>query len=212
MGLTDPTLLKRLSELMAGEFHNLAQARAEPIWYVPLTVWQRPVALFADSVTLFLEQANLTAGQAPYRQRILRLMVLPSGGLRGQYYALDQPSAYQGGGQTPEQLRSLQPESLEKLPHCWVDIQPDVTPKALPEASLEPPIASAFTARPQTRCHFTYQTQAICVELGFDIQQTGEAVTLLSHEKGINSQTGQATWGALMGPFRLVKQRAFELV
>lgn len=196
----DLTDLYRLAELMAGVFNNQAQAQADPTWYVPLMVWQRPVALFSDSITLFLEQANPTINQSPYRQRVLRLSLTPAEGIRGQYYALKEPTQYQGGGQSPERLQSLDADALMALPSCWVSVSPG--------HGVGDTREQKFEARPQDRCTFTYRAQTICIELGFDIYQTADITHLLSYEKGVDPQTGRATWGALMGPFDFVKQQA----
>ncbi|MDY7021511.1 MAG: CpcT/CpeT family chromophore lyase, partial [Cyanobacteriota bacterium] len=34
-----------LARYLAGEFDNIAQASAEPVWYVPLYLWHRPLPI-----------------------------------------------------------------------------------------------------------------------------------------------------------------------
>mgnify|MGYP001796534617 CR=1 FL=1 len=200
--------LRQLAALMAGEFDNLVQARAEPTWYVPLTVWQRPISTFPNSFTLFMEQANQTVHQRPYRQRVLRLQRTPDGRIRGQYYALREPDRYWGGGQDPDRLKSLQSDELELLPQCWVTVAIAPTQPDLP-CKFED---RKFEARPEEQCTFSYRNQTICIELGFDIYRTQGTTYLLSYEKGINPETNQAVWGALMGPFHLIKRQDFPLL
>ncbi|MEM9904692.1 MAG: chromophore lyase CpcT/CpeT [Cyanobacteria bacterium P01_D01_bin.44] len=196
--------LTTLGNYLAGEFENKAQAVADPAWYVHLHVWQRPTRLFAsDSLTLFLEQANMMAQQAPYRQRILRLQQTAEG-LRGQYYALKQPLAFQGGGQTPAKLQTLTSDDLDYLPHCWVNIQPKPMADGQCRFKATPPA--------NTLCSFEYQGQTKYVQLGFAVgpADTGAHIELLTYDKGIDPDTQRGLWGALMGPFRLIKQADYQ--
>ncbi|MEM9163997.1 MAG: chromophore lyase CpcT/CpeT [Cyanobacteria bacterium P01_F01_bin.4] len=196
--------LTTLGNYLAGEFENQAQAAAAPTWYVRLRVWQRPTRLFAsDSLTLFLEQANAIAQQAPYRQRILRLQQRAEG-LRGQYYALKEPLAFQGGGQTPAKLQTLTPDDLDYLPDCWVTIQPQPMAGGQYHFKATPPA--------DTLCSFEYQGQKKYVQLGFDVgpTDTGAQIELLVYDKGLDPATKRGLWGALMGPFRLIKQADYQ--
>ncbi|MEO0456588.1 MAG: chromophore lyase CpcT/CpeT [Cyanobacteria bacterium P01_A01_bin.114] len=204
--MANPLSLTVLGNYLAGEFENQAQAAAEPAWYVRLRVWQRPTHLFAsDSLTLFLEQANVITQQAPYRQRILRLQETAAG-LRGQYYALKHPLDFQGGGQTPAKLNALTPDDLQHLPDCWVTIQAHSIAAGLFWFKAVPPA--------DTLCSFEYQGQKKYVQLGFEVGPTSASadasIELLTHDKGIDPDTKRGLWGALMGPFRLIKQADYS--
>ncbi|EAW37818.1 chromophore lyase CpcT/CpeT [Lyngbya sp. PCC 8106] len=190
-----------LARYLAGEFDNQAQATAEPVWYVPLRLWHRPfpTPIFADSITLFVEQANALTLDQPYRQRIMQLYSSPESPehLHVQYHMLKDLKAVQGGGRHAEKLRQLTPEQLEFLPGCRLD----VTYQQLSANTYH------FKANlpENTRCCFTYQNQTIQIDLGFEAMPND----FFSYDKGINPQTGQATWGALLGPFRFVKCQDF---
>ncbi|NEP16805.1 MAG: chorismate mutase [Leptolyngbya sp. SIO4C1] len=198
--------LATLGRYLSGEFENQAQAQADPTWYIRLRVWQRPTHLFAsDSLTLFLEQANVVSQQPPYRQRVLRLQQTGAM-LQGQYYALKQPLAFQYGGEQPERLAALTPDDLILLPTCTLEV------------TAEPAAANPvwFKAVPPADrlCCFDYQGQKKYVQLGFEVgtrQTAANQVELHIYDKGIEPETGRALWGALMGPFRLVKQAAYGI-
>jgi hypothetical protein len=189
-----------LARYMAGEFENKAQAIAEPAWYVHLHLWQRPVPLFLeDSLTFFAEQANIVNLDKPYRPRILRLCSNPKSptDLQVQYYMLKDPEAIRGAGRNPEQLKQLTTEHIEFLPGCTLSVKHrQVSPN-----SYE---FSAFSAT-NTPCCFSYQGNNYQISLGFEatIQE------FRSYDKGIDSTTGKATWGALLGPFRFSKRQDF---
>ncbi|WP_413167441.1 chromophore lyase CpcT/CpeT [Capilliphycus salinus ALCB114379] len=193
--------LMALARYLAGEFDNQAQAMAEPAWYVHLHLWQRPlpIPLFKDSITLFVEQANALTPDQPYRQRMMQLYssAETTERLHVQYYMLKDLKAVQGGGRHAEKLRQLTPEQLEFLPGCRLDV------------TCEPLTANTYHFKANlpenTRCCFTYQNQTLQIDLGFEAM----ANEFLSYDKGINPQTGQATWGALLGPFRFVKRIDF---
>lgn len=192
--------LINLGKYLAGEFDNKEQALAEPIWFVHLRLWQRPVELFTDdSITLFAEQANIVNLDRPYRQRILRLKPNPDAetGLYVQYYMPKNPSALIGAGRNPDILKTLTPDQLELLPGCILAVnQQTVAPNSY-----------QFTASPlpDTRCTFTYQGNTAQVALGFEATE----LQLLTYDKGIDPETGKATWGAITGPYRYTKREQY---
>lgn len=189
-----------LGQYLTGEFDNREQALAEPIWFVHLRLWQRPVDLFTDdSITLFAEQANIVNLDRPYRQRILRLMPNPDSetALYVQYYMPKNPSALIGAGRNPDILKTLTPDQLELLPGCILSVsQQTVAPNSY-----------KFTASPlpDTRCTFTYQGNTVQVTLGFEVTE----VQLYTYDKGIDPETGKATWGAITGPYRYTKREQY---
>lgn len=195
------TYLSNIGELLSGEFDNRQQALAEPAWYVHLKLWHRRVRLFeSDSLAFFIEQVSIASGQAPYRQRLIRLQEV-DGQFIGQYYGFKQPLRFQGGAIEPDRLQAISREDLVKLPSCLVRIQPN---------------SAGFSARmpPECLCSFEYQGRQTFVQLGFDIGFSAEnegKIQFLMYDKGIDKPSGKATWGALMGPFHLVKEKAFSL-
>ena len=192
-----------LARYLAGEFDNQTQAIADPVWYVHLHLWHRPLPkpIFPDSITLFVEQANALTPAQPYRQRVMRLGSSgeSSDRLHVQYYMLKNLEAVRGGGRDVEKLRQLTPEQLEFLPGCRLDV------------TTQQPAPDAYRFRgnlpENTRCCFGYQDQTVQIDLGFEAM----AKEFLSYDKGINPQTGKATWGALLGPFRFVKRQDFAV-
>lgn len=189
-----------LAHYMAGEFDNQQQAIAEPAWYVHLRLWQRPVPLFTeDSLTLFAEQANIVNLEKPYRPRILRLQssdTTPTS-LQVQYYMLKDIEAIRGAGRNPELLRQLTLEDIEFLPGCNLTVKHQQLALNSYEFS-----ASSTTGTP---CGFSYKGNSYQVSLGFE----ATAQEFRSYDKGIDSTTGKAIWGALMGPFRFTKRQNF---
>ncbi|HEY9613057.1 chromophore lyase CpcT/CpeT [Allocoleopsis sp.] len=189
-----------LARYMAGEFDNQQQAIADPAWYVHLRLWLRPVPLFIeDSLTLFAEQANIVNLDKPYRPRILRLYPSPTppDSLQVQFYMLKDADAIRGAGRNPELLRQLTTEQIEFLPGCTLSIKQRLVAPNIYEFS-------AFSAT-DTPCSFSYQGQSYQISLGFEA--TSEEFR--SYDKGIDSATGRATWGALLGPFRFIKRQDF---
>lgn len=191
-----------LASYLAGEFDNREQAFAEPAWYVHLRLWMRPVQLFTeDSITLFAEQANIVNLNKPYRPRILRIQRSDSSmdeSLRVYYYMLKDPDQVRGAGCQPGLLNTLTSDQMELLPNCTLAVQ---VQKLSPDAYH-------FSTLPVTddSCRFTFQGATYQVFLGFKAQQQ----EFLSYDKGIDPNTGKATWGALLGPYRFTKRQDFS--
>ncbi len=193
-----PQLLT-LANYLAGEFDNREQALEEPVWYVHLRLWHRPVALFCeDSITLFAEQANILNLDRPYRQRIIRLVEGHNpDALSVQYYMPKNPGALIGAGCNPDLLNTLAPEQLEFLPGCILNVTQNTLTTNHFQFTATPP--------PETRCCFTYLGNTVQVSLGFGVTQD----EFTSYDKGIDSTTGKATWGAVLGPYRYTKRQQF---
>jgi len=203
--MTKSTELIALTSYLAGEFDNRQQAIAEPAWYVHLRLWQRPVPLFIeDSFTLFAEQASIVNLDQPYRQRLLRLYPDPAtpNSLQVQYYMLKDPVSFRGAGRNPALLRQLTPEQIEFLPSCRLRVKQ----QQLASNAYEFSTTSATT----TPCRFSYQGKNYQVALGFEATKE----EFRSYDQGIDLVTGQAIWGALLGPFCFTKRQDFasELV
>ncbi|MBE9207595.1 chromophore lyase CpcT/CpeT [Nostoc sp. LEGE 06077] len=196
-------LLITLGKYIAGEFDNREQALAEPAWYVHLRMWQRPVNLFSeDSITLFAEQANIVYLDRPYRQRILRLTAGNNfaAPLQIQYYIPKNPSALSGAGRNPALLKTLTVEQLDLLPGCILTLtQQELAPKNYKFVATQPT---------ETHCCFNYQGNNVQVSLGFE----ATAEEFYSYDKGIDSETGKATWGAILGPYRYIKREQYSVL
>lgn len=191
-----------LARYLAGEFDNQEQALADPVWYVHLRLWHRPVpiSLFPDSITLYAEQASVVNLDQPYRPRFLRLQTASNSAetLEVQYYMPKDIKAFQQGGRRREILQHIKPEQLEFLPGCKLSVSYSPAQPQIDRFKAFPP--------PDCRCNFTVEGQQYQVQLGFEV--TGN--TFFSYDKGIEPATGRGIWGALLGPFQLIKQQDFS--
>ncbi len=198
--MTSSPELIALAQYLAGEFDNREQALAEPAWYVHLRLWQIPIPIFSeDSITLFAEQANIVKLDQPYRQRIMRLTCGHNHDtpLKVQYYMPKDPAALRGAGHNPSLLQTLTPDKLDLLPDCVLNISQEIV---APNQYKFTAIAPA-----NTRCCFSYAGNTIQVSLGFEVSQQ----ELKTYDKGIDPNTGSATWGAIMGPYRYTKREQY---
>ncbi|MCU0534102.1 MAG: chromophore lyase CpcT/CpeT [Hydrococcus sp. Prado102] len=193
--------LTTLGQYLAGEFENRQQAISEPIWYVHLHLWLRPTHLFSeDSLTLFAEQANIVNLDQPYRQRLLRLRQMQENPLilQVQHYMFDDPTRVRGAGRDRDLLKQIMPETVKFLPSCTLNV--DIESIAANDYY--------FKAFPNSndRCSFTYLDRTYQVSLGFEVTND----ELKTYDKGIDPNTGEAIWGALMGPYRFTKCQDFS--
>ncbi|MBD2057144.1 chromophore lyase CpcT/CpeT [Oculatella sp. FACHB-28] len=184
--------LTALVQWLAGEFDNRKQAFEQPAWFVHLRLWQRPLRQrIQGKLALFAEQANALYLNQPYRQRVV---VFSENGdrLQAQYLALKHPNQFQGAGADTDLLNKLEASDLEPLLGCVLDI------------TLQD---NMFKARPlpESKCCFEYEGTTRQVVLGFDVGLNSFA----SYDRGVDPETGQALWGALMGPYEFSKCEDF---
>ncbi|NJR41071.1 MAG: hypothetical protein HC781_22315 [Leptolyngbyaceae cyanobacterium CSU_1_4] len=177
---------------MAGEFDNQPQARDQPAWFVHLRLWYRPLPMRIEgNLAFFAEQANALTPDRPYRQRIA-VLTEASGTLQVQYLAFKQPEKFLGAGANPGLLKSLSLEDLENLPGCRLNVSEE---------------AGKFKATPQPGepCYFQYNGATRQVVLGFEVS----AGKFWSYDRGVDPETGQGLWGALMGAYEFHQCEVF---
>lgn len=188
--------LTTLATYLAGEFSNQTQALEQPAWYVNLRLWIRPVPIFKDdSITLFAEQANVIKLDQPYRPRILRLRQKEN--LLVEFYMFKDIATARGAGQNKDLIQQITSEKIEFLPNCTLRVET----QELNNGKF------CFETTPinEEPCQVTYQGNTFQVFLGFK----ATADELQTYDKGIDPQTGQGTWGALMGAYRFTKLQSF---
>lgn len=184
-----------LGQWMAGEFNNQAQSAAQPAWFVHLRLWYRPLPQrFNGQLALFAEQANALYQHQSYRQRVAILEAIePAGQLCVRYLAFKQPDKFRGAGANPNLLRQIHSEDLEALPGCELMVRQE---------------SDRFIAQPEpdAKCCFQYEGQQRQVVLGFEVT----AAQFWSFDRGVDPETGQGLWGALLGPYEFQKCQDFS--
>ncbi len=122
------------------------------------------------------------------------------GQITAQFYSFHQPSQVLGAGADASKIDRILTADIDELPGCILQV-----------AKIDTNRFSA-TPMPDCTCQFTYpdkdgQVQTGQVELGFEVSAT----TFHSYDKGINPETQKPIWGALMGPYRYIKQQLYTL-
>lgn len=188
-------MIQTLAQWMVGEFNNRKQAIDDPVWYVHLKLWHRPVSCHIGDQCIFAEQANVLQMDQPYRQRLLVLTQETEQRIRGQYWAFKNPQKYKAAGVQPDLLESVTAQDLIELPGCKLDI----------EFNENQYIAQP---NPNLKCCFDYAGKTRQVVIGFEVQSH----RFTSYDRGVDPETGQSLWGALMGPYQFDKDKDYALL
>jgi hypothetical protein len=192
--MTNSQALVTLAQWLAGEFDNQPQAQEQPVWFVHLRLWHRPLPFrIQGNLALFAEQSNALYPENPYRQRIVVLQTTENPQqLQAQYLALKQPDRFRGAGVNPSLLNALTPDDFESLPGCVLTVtRQSGTFRAQPE--------------PDAKCYFQYDGKTRQVVLGFEVSNR----RFFSFDRGVDPDTGQSLWGALMGAYDFEKRQDF---
>lgn len=181
--------LERVQAWLAGTYSNRQQAMAQPVWFVPVTLWYIPLPhLFDQGVGFFTEQINEHFPETFYRSRVLQLLPHP---LRLENYKLRHQQTWLGASQDPIWLGRLTQADLELLPGCtlFLDRQDD--------GSFYGEMA------PDAICKLTPDGHTL-IEIEFELTAT----TFTTLDRGIDEKTGEQTWGSMAGPYRYIKKTA----
>ena len=110
--------------LQSGSFTTAQQAKLDAryetaIWHMA-QIWQQPVADPGDAprVRWLYSESWMKDAQAPYMQRISRLVAEPDGTISVRRYTLPEPQRFIGGWQDPAKFAQLAPDALAPLEGC----------------------------------------------------------------------------------------------
>ncbi|MFW5667472.1 MAG: chromophore lyase CpcT/CpeT, partial [Coleofasciculus sp.] len=116
--MTHSTDIATLARWMAADFSNQQQAFDNPPFYAHIRVFMRPLpAPLLDGVSFFVEQAYDYLLNAPYRLRVLKLMVVGDH-IEIENYTIKEPEKFYGASRDLNRLQTLTTDQLDKLPGC----------------------------------------------------------------------------------------------
>jgi hypothetical protein len=101
-----------------------------------------------------------------------------------EYRQFKDPGQFRGAGSNPTQLSRLSPSDLIPLPGCILKVTQH---------------NQTFIAKPPTDavCNFEYEGKTRQVVLGFEVSSD----RFKSYDRGVDPETGQSLWGAMLGPY-----------
>jgi CpeT protein len=177
--------LHTLANWLEGYYSNRTQAMAEPVWFVPVSLWYvRLPHLFSEGIGFFTEQFNQhTPGQF-YRSRVLQVLGDP---LRIENYKLRDQAAWAGASQDPQRLAQLSLADLEHLPGCRILVE-------------KRPDCYHGEMLPGGECRLN-PGDSTYIHIEFDLTPS----EFITWDRGFDAATGQQTWGSRAGPYRYQK-------
>jgi CpeT protein len=177
--------LHTLANWLEGYYSNRAQAMAEPVWFVPVSLWYvRLSGLFSQGIGFFTEQFNQHTPGRFYRSRVLQVLADP---LRIENYKLQDQGAWAGASQDPQRLAQLSSADLELLPGCRILVE-------------KRPDSYHGEMLPGGGCRLT-SSDSTYIHIEFDLT----AKEFITWDRGFDSTTGRQTWGSRAGPYRYQK-------
>ena len=179
--------LHTLADWMTGSFSSSAQSQADPeyrdIRLRMCRIWSERT----DGPWLYVEQAEASAMDKPYRQRIYRLAATGPQGFESYVYEMPVPLRFAGACGQDAPLASLTPEALTLKDGCAVHLTYHVC-------------SNFFTGQTQGQgCASTLRGAAYATS-EVSITQAG----IVSWDRGFDA-AGQQVWGATKGGYRFVR-------
>jgi hypothetical protein len=190
--MTHSTDIATLARWMAADFSNQEQAFANPPFFAHIRVCMRPLPVEVLSGTsFFVEQAYDFMLNDPYRVRALKLVV-KDGRIEIENYLVRDEQQFYGASRDLSRLSRLQPEHLDKLPGC--NMQVEWTGSSF-KGHVEPGKACLVVRKGMT----TY------LDSSFEI----DAEIFTSLDRGRDPETDEHLWGSIAGPFSFVRRASF---
>ena len=183
----DPAGLDELARLMAGHYTSAAQASADPD-YFDITLHMVPI--WTDRIGarwLYLEQAVTAKQDAPYRQRVYRLLPCGPCSFESAVFELPEPEKYIGAWAVAQPLADLHPSELIEREGCAVYLTRTGC-QAYSGSTCGHGCSSSLGGA-------AYATSEVVLEPG----------RLTSWDRGFDAD-GNQIWGAEKGPYVFLKQ------
>lgn len=179
--------LELLADRLSGSFSSTAQAQADPdfrdIRLRMCRIWPERT----DGPWLYVEQAEASAMEKPYRQRVYRLAATGPQAFVSHVYEIPDPSRFVGACGRDASLAGLTPDALTTKDGCAVFLTYHVC-------------SDLFTGETQGKgCASTLRGAAYATS-EVSITQAG----IVSWDRGFDA-AGQQVWGATKGGYRFVR-------
>ena len=190
--MTHSTDVATLTQWMAAEFSNQAQAIENPPFFAHIKVCMRPLPKgFQSGVSLYLEQAYNFQLNKPYRVRVLHFIQRENDVLLENYKVKDEEKYY-GAARDLEKLATLSVEDLEPMDGC--DILVEWT-------------GSSFRGKvePGKKCMVVRKGANTYLDNEFIVTESH----MTSYDRGRAPETDELVWGSVAGPFEFEKVARF---
>lgn len=112
-----------LAQALTGGFSSHAQAQVDPDFRDVHLQASRIWANRSDGPWLYIEQAIAGSLEAPYRQRVYRVLRLEDGNFETHVYLLPDPEKWIGEGARPDPFVSITPGDLIRREGCGIHLR-----------------------------------------------------------------------------------------
>lgn len=190
--MTHPTDVVTLTQWMATDFSNQAQAFENPPFFAHIKVCMRPLPKgFQSGISLYLEQAYNFQLDRPYRVRVLHFIQRDNDVLLENYRVKDEEKFY-GAARDLNKLATLSADDLEPMGGC--DIIVEWT-------------GDSFRGKvePGKKCMVERKGKNTYLDNEFIVTKTH----MTSYDRGRDPATDELVWGSVAGPFEFDQVTSF---
>lgn len=190
--MPNPTDAVKLTQWMAADFSNQAQAIENPPFFAHIQVCMRPLPRgFQSGISLYLEQAYHFQLDRPYRVRVLHFIQRESDVLLENYRVTNEEKFY-GAARDLSMLATLTPKDLEPMGGC--DILVEWT-------------GNSFRGKvePGKKCMVERKGMQTYLDNEFIVTESH----MTSYDRGRDPKTDELVWGSVAGPFEFDKLTRF---
>ncbi|MEL6603186.1 MAG: chromophore lyase CpcT/CpeT [Cyanobacteria bacterium J06614_10] len=190
--MPNSTDVVKLTQWMAADFSNQAQAIENPPFFAHIQVCMRPLPKdFQSGISLYLEQAYHFQLDRPYRVRVLHFIQRENDVLLENYRVADEAKFY-GAARDLNKLATLAPQDLEPMGGC--DIIVEWT-------------GSSFRGKvePGKKCMVERKGMQTYLDNEFIVTESH----MTSYDRGRDPKTDELVWGSVAGPFEFDKVTRF---
>lgn len=190
--MADTTDVTTLTQWMAADFSNQAQAIENPPFFAHIRVCMRPLPKgFQSGISLYLEQAYHFQIDKPYRVRVLHFIQRENDVLLENYKVKDEEKFY-GAARDLDKLARLSADDLEPMDGCDIFVRWENN-RFIGEVE------------PGKKCTVVRNGATTYLDNKFIVTENH----MTSYDRGRDPQTDGLVWGSVAGPFEFDKRERF---
>ena len=187
--LTDVTTL---TQWMAADFSNQAQAIENPPFFAHIRVCMRPLPPgFQEGISLYLEQAYHFQIDKPYRVRVLHFIQRENDVLLENYRVRDEENFY-GAARDLNKLATLSADDLEPMGVCDIIVRWENN-------------SFIGEVEPGKKCTVVRNGATTYLDNKFIVTESH----MTSYDRGRDPNTDKLVWGSVAGPYEFDKRERF---